>query len=126
MEPTLKHPMCILAEISSPTSPLAEIRAGNTAVMVFPRISPPCILSWMHEGALGPVMGVSSRAGANLEGEHPEFIGGVDAVLDVREGGINWVLFLLPLCDCWQENLNSSRRVRIGAVRRAGRDGEFL
>lgn len=89
VEPALKHPVRILAHVPSPApGALLELRAGNAAVVVLPGVPPPRVLAGMDEGALRPVVGIGPRARADLEGVHAEVVGGVGAVLDVREGGV--------------------------------------
>lgn len=95
VKPTLKHPVCVLAKIAvwALTSP--ELNAGCAAVIEPSRVSSPCVLAGMHEWAFCPVVGVGSGARFDFEGEHSEFVRGVNAAFDVRNGGIDGVILLL-------------------------------
>ena len=85
MKPGLKNTMCILTGIPLLAGPFAEFRAGNTAVRVFAWVSPPCVLPWMNKWTLGPVMGVSPRAGLHLETIHPKLIRSIYTIVYVRQ-----------------------------------------
>jgi hypothetical protein len=95
VKPALEHPMSILTHVATPAHAFPEVRAWHTAVVILARIPAAGVLPRVHEGALGPVMRVRPGARPDLEGVHPELIRGVDAVLDIRQGGIHRVFLLL-------------------------------
>lgn len=95
VEPALKHPMSILTHVATPAHTFSEVRTRHAAVVILARIPAPGVLPRVHEGALGPVMRVRPGAWPDLEGVHAELVGSIDAVLDIRQGGIHRVFLLL-------------------------------
>ncbi|KAI5020122.1 hypothetical protein ZWY2020_045010 [Hordeum vulgare] len=81
-------------------SALAELRAGHAAVGVAARVAAAGVLAGVHEGALGPVVGVGAGAGLHLEAVHAEIVGAEEPALEVRQrdqrGELVLALLLAP------------------------------
>lgn len=98
VEPALEDAMGEFTVVATRTATGApEVGARHRSVRMLTRITAAGILARVHEGALGPVMGVSTGARTHLESVHAELVRGIDAALDVWQRRIHGILLLAPI-----------------------------